>query len=74
MSQNCVMKQLIHNSTFYLLRLQSLEHCQVFIIPSPQMKLHKKLKPYIALHCGPEIIISLVRTLSGRALHTRVCT
>lgn len=57
MSQNCVMKQLIHNSTSYLPRLQSLEHCQAFIIPSAQMKVHKELKPYIILHCGPDIII-----------------
>ncbi len=68
MSQNCVMKQLIHSAASYLPRLQSLEHCQAFIIPSPQMKLRKKLKPYITLHCGTDIIISLVCGLSQGAL------
>ena len=36
MSQNCAMKQLIHNTASYLPRLQSLEHRQAFIIPHPE--------------------------------------
>lgn len=66
--QNWAMKQLIHNTASYLPRLQSLEHCQAFIIPSPRVKLRRKLKPYIAPHCGPDIIISPVCGLSQGAL------
>lgn len=68
MSQNCVIKELIHNSASYLPCLQSLEHFQAFIIPSPRTKLCKKVKPYITLHCGPDIIISLVCGLLQSAL------
>lgn len=73
MSQNCVMIQLIHNTTSYLPRLQSLEHCQAFIIPTAQMKLHKEVKSYITLHCGPDIIISLVCRLLWSALFIQEC-
>lgn len=54
------MKQLIHSSTSCLPRLQPPELCQAFIIPSFRMELHNEVKLYIALHCGPDIIISLV--------------
>lgn len=73
MSQNCVMKQLIHSAASYHPRLQSLKYCQAFIVPSPQMKPRKKLKPYSTLHCGPDIIISLVCGLSQGTLFIQEC-
>lgn len=68
MSQNCAMKQLLHSAASHLPCLKSVETCQAFIIPSQQMKTHKKLKPYMTQHCGPDIIISLVCGLSQGAL------
>lgn len=50
MSQNCVMKQLIHNAASYLPRLQSQDHCQAFIIPSPQMN-HCTVVLTSSFHC-----------------------
>lgn len=73
MSHSHVIKQLIHNTTSYVLRLQSVEHCQAFIIPSAQMKLHKELKPYITLRFGPHIIISVMCRLLQGALFIQEC-
>lgn len=63
MSQNNITTQLIRDTDSC-----GHSHC-VFIIASPQIKLYKKLKPYMTQHCGPDFIALLVTLSSYKSEH-----
>lgn len=62
------MKQITHNTTFSVH-----SHWNKFLqFPQFQTEEHKRLKLYIPLHCGPDIIASLTCGLEGvDSLRTR---